>query len=188
MKTKLIEESLSLFEKKGFSETSIQEIVVACGVTKGSFYYYFDSKAELLFEIQKDYINDVLEAQKEILSNSNKNQKKLEQMVTVLIKKIKTDGANARIFFREMRHLPENYLKQILDKRDTIRFNLEEVVRNGVKAGEFRSDLKADFVTFAILGMCNWSYSWFDPNGPENEETLIHTYVHLLLQGLLVTA
>lgn len=99
MKAKLIEESLSLFEKRGFAETSIQDIVDACGVTKGSFYYYFKSKTELLFDIQLDYTNDVLAVFDRIIVRAIDNQAKLRAMVEVLIRKIKTDGPNARIFF-----------------------------------------------------------------------------------------
>ena len=48
MKRKIIEESIDLFDKKGFNNTSIQNIVDSIGVTKGTFYYYFSSKQELL--------------------------------------------------------------------------------------------------------------------------------------------
>ncbi|HSU79352.1 MAG TPA: TetR/AcrR family transcriptional regulator [Candidatus Angelobacter sp.] len=185
MKAKLIEQSLLLFEKQGFAETSIQEIVEACQVTKGTFYYYFKSKAELLYDIQLDYINDVIREQTVILSSSDESQQKIKRMISLLIEKIKSDGPNARIFFREMRHLPEEDLKVILEKRDQIRLNLGLVVKEGLESGKFVSHLHPDFVTFAILGMCNWSYSWFDPKGPEPEETLIQTYVDLLLNGML---
>jgi AcrR family transcriptional regulator len=185
MKTNLIEQSLLLFEKQGFAETSIQEIVEACQVTKGTFYYYFKSKAELLFDIQLDYLNEVIREQLVILSSLEESPQKLKQMITLLIEKIKTDGPNARIFFREMRHLPEEDLKIILEKRDQIRLNLTCVIEKGITSRKFVTHLHPDFVTFAILGMCNWSYSWFDPKGPEPEETLIQTYVDLLLNGMV---
>ncbi|KKI89190.1 hypothetical protein WQ54_26840 [Bacillus sp. SA1-12] len=45
---KIIEAGMSLFAKKGYSATTIQEIVDACGISKGSFYLYFKSKEALL--------------------------------------------------------------------------------------------------------------------------------------------
>lgn len=37
-----------LFFKKGYDETSIQDILDAMGISKGGFYHYFDSKGALL--------------------------------------------------------------------------------------------------------------------------------------------
>ncbi|MGM0876765.1 MAG: TetR/AcrR family transcriptional regulator [Bacillota bacterium] len=45
---KIIEAGISLFAKKGYSSTSIQEIVDACGISKGAFYLYFKSKEALM--------------------------------------------------------------------------------------------------------------------------------------------
>jgi len=42
-----------LFQKKGYDETSIDEIVVAANLAKGSFYYHFDSKESLVRALQK---------------------------------------------------------------------------------------------------------------------------------------
>ncbi|MES9741731.1 helix-turn-helix domain-containing protein, partial [Priestia megaterium] len=51
MKDLMMERSIQLFAQKGFKETSIQDIVNELNVTKGTFYYYFKSKQELLMDI-----------------------------------------------------------------------------------------------------------------------------------------
>ena len=60
VKEKITAQSIRLFEKKGFTETSIQDIVDSLGVTKGTFYYYFSSKEELLMDIHLGYIDELL--------------------------------------------------------------------------------------------------------------------------------
>ncbi|HZH61233.1 MAG TPA: TetR/AcrR family transcriptional regulator [Metabacillus sp.] len=45
---KIIETAVRIFATKGYSSTSIQEIVDACGMSKGAFYLYFKSKDALL--------------------------------------------------------------------------------------------------------------------------------------------
>ena len=69
MRGRIIKESIDLFNKKGFSKTSIQDIVDAIGVTKGTFYYYFKSKQELLMDIHLTYIKDLLKEQKVIIND-----------------------------------------------------------------------------------------------------------------------
>ncbi len=40
----IIEMAMKLFATKGVNATSVQEIVTACGISKGAFYLYFKSK------------------------------------------------------------------------------------------------------------------------------------------------
>lgn len=51
----IIEQSIKLFAKKGFSSTSVQEIATACGMSKGAFYLHFKSKDALLLQIFNYY-------------------------------------------------------------------------------------------------------------------------------------
>jgi AcrR family transcriptional regulator len=46
-KDQLIDQAIIFFRAKGYSATSIDEIVRACGITKGSLYYHFRSKEDL---------------------------------------------------------------------------------------------------------------------------------------------
>ncbi len=43
----LLDHATALFRAKGYSATGIDEIVKACGVTKGSLYHHFESKEAL---------------------------------------------------------------------------------------------------------------------------------------------
>lgn len=51
----IIEMAMKLFATKGMSATSVQEIVTACGISKGAFYLYFKSKDELLLATLRYY-------------------------------------------------------------------------------------------------------------------------------------
>lgn len=50
-KQQIIEAAQTLFIKKGFSVTSIQDILDAANISKGTFYNYFSSKTECLMAI-----------------------------------------------------------------------------------------------------------------------------------------
>ena len=185
MKRKITENSILLFEKKGFSETSIQDIVDSLGVTKGTFYYYFSSKEELLMDIHLQYIDEILSIQNEILEDSNKDNKtKLFDIVYMLISHIKNQRSSAKIFFREMQNLSEERLADIIPKRDQFRLNIEKVLRNGIEKGEFRSDINAPIVTFGILGIANWSYNWFNPEGSMSDREVTEIFVDMVLKGI----
>jgi AcrR family transcriptional regulator len=51
LREKIIHETLRLFSLKGFSSTSIHDILQAAGASKGGLYNYFKSKDELFFAV-----------------------------------------------------------------------------------------------------------------------------------------
>lgn len=61
-KEDIIEKSIKVFRKQGFHKTSMQELADACGLQKGSFYYYFKSKDELMAEVLK-YVHQYYQKQ-----------------------------------------------------------------------------------------------------------------------------
>ncbi|WP_257350422.1 TetR/AcrR family transcriptional regulator [Pseudalkalibacillus decolorationis] len=185
MKQKIIDTSIHLFDKKGFTETSIQDIVDDVGVTKGTFYYYFSSKQELLRDIHLSYIEFLLTQQEEIINDTSKDSRiKLRDTMYLLIHNIQQRRKSARIFFREMRNLGTEYLEQNMQKRDLFRKNLQTVVEEGIRKGDFDENLNPDMITRGILGVTNWSYYWFNPEGELSETELTEIYLEMILNGI----
>ncbi|WP_085523693.1 TetR/AcrR family transcriptional regulator [Tuberibacillus sp. Marseille-P3662] len=185
MKEQITRQSIQLFGEKGFTETSIQDIVDALGVTKGTFYYYFSSKKQLLADIHLLFIDDILTREKDIFADTSKNSEtKIYEIVNMLITSIKKRGAEARVFLRDRRNLDPDQVAEVVDKRDQFRLYLQKVIEIGIEKKELRDDLRPDIVAFAILGVCNWSYFWFDPDGPVSDEEVASIYVKMILNGL----
>lgn len=184
MREELTRQSVKLFQHKGFSETSIQDIVDSIGVTKGTFYYYFKSKEMLLMEIHLSYIDDLVSRQRVILDSAGSFRDKLVSVVALIIHDIKTQGPNGRVYFREMRNLSPDNTKKIKVKREEFRLNIEQVLNKGIQAGEFRKNLHPKMITFAILGVTNWSYQWFNPSGDISVEELADMYTDFVLNGI----
>jgi AcrR family transcriptional regulator len=47
-KDEIISKSIGVFTKQGYNQTTMSDLAEACGLQKGSFYHYFDSKEELM--------------------------------------------------------------------------------------------------------------------------------------------
>jgi AcrR family transcriptional regulator len=50
----------TLFERDGHSGVSAQAIVEAAGISSGTFYIYFTNKDEILFEISRDFLDEII--------------------------------------------------------------------------------------------------------------------------------
>lgn len=47
-KERIIDVAWDLFYKKGYKNTTIDEIITECGISKGGFYHHFRAKDDLL--------------------------------------------------------------------------------------------------------------------------------------------
>ncbi len=64
---KLLEGARTVFQEKGFSRTTVDEIVDAAGTSRGTFYLYFSSKNEILGHVfETDHVEAVLELLREM--------------------------------------------------------------------------------------------------------------------------
>src|SRR6478672_13796556 len=57
-KEKLVRAARNLMLAQGYPITSVDDIIEAAGVSKGSFYHYFDSKEELALTAMHDFLAD----------------------------------------------------------------------------------------------------------------------------------
>jgi hypothetical protein len=53
-----------------------------------------------------------------------------------------------------------------------------------VKTGELQDDLDVKVAGYAILGMCNWVYRWYNPEGDMSAEEIAAVFTKLTLEGL----
>ncbi|MEK4922478.1 TetR/AcrR family transcriptional regulator [Cytobacillus sp. FSL R5-0569] len=185
MKNQILKKSIDLFDDKGFKETTIQDIVDQLDVTKGTFYYYFNSKQEVLRDIHLEYIEGLLQEQEEILQNQTlSNKEKLYENIYLTLSKIDTQGKEARIVHRELRHLHEDHVTQIKLKRKEYRLNFEKIIDEGKKTREFSNHIRTDILAFGFLGMTNYSYYWFRTDGELTDKELARFYTEIILKGI----
>lgn len=82
----IIEAAIKLYATKGFSSTSIQEIVTESGISKGAFYLYFKSKDALLIAILEYYFNHIENNVKAIEQENLPVREKFAKQLSVLYK------------------------------------------------------------------------------------------------------
>jgi TetR/AcrR family transcriptional repressor of nem operon len=59
-KRRVIEESAKLFYFNGYVNTGLKEILEVCNIPKGSFYYYFKNKDDLLIHVIDYHTNNII--------------------------------------------------------------------------------------------------------------------------------
>jgi hypothetical protein len=67
------------------------------------------------------------------------------------------------VFFSEENQLTEKDYQKIRKEKRKYNRILEEIIEEGVSKGVFKK-VDARLQSYAILGMCNWIYKWFNPD------------------------
>jgi Transcriptional regulator len=76
-KDKIVEAAWELFHQKGYEDTTIEDIIAAAGISKGSFYYYFDRKDALLDTLATIFDREYEKLKKKMDKNLNSFDKLL---------------------------------------------------------------------------------------------------------------
>ena len=149
---KIIDKAWELFAKNGYEETKVEDITKDLGISKGSFYTYFATKEELLYEVLGKIKKEVIEN----LENINVDQtpekvledyvkakmnyavKILNNMKLRVVEKYLIDP-KLRILFQELQEKSTNFIKiNIVEK-----FNS----KNGNK---YNADVISEFILISI--------------------------------------
>src|SRR5699024_12586271 len=88
--------------------------------------------------------------------------------------------------YQEAFKLDDKYDKIIKEKMNAFKSIISSVLYDGIKAGEFRQDLNIDLTTMAILGMVNWMYKWYDPNGKNTISEISNFSIDFIMHSVLV--
>jgi AcrR family transcriptional regulator len=77
-RTQLMEFAARQFAQNGYHPTSVAEIVEGCGVGKGVFYWYFESKEALMHQILRDANHSLRRRQQQSIRNEPDPMRRLE--------------------------------------------------------------------------------------------------------------
>jgi hypothetical protein len=64
----------------------------------------------------------------------------------------------------------------------------QQILREGIKSGEFRADLDVQVVSYGLLGMLNWLYQWYRPQGRLSVREVAEQFTAIALSGLAAPA
>lgn len=171
-----------LFSKKGYHATTIRDISEACGILAGSLYAHINSKEDLLFEITHQGAEAFLQSLQPVVQSKATATEKLTQALTAHIRVIEQNLEAATVFFHEWKALSNNRLMQIQEKRDQYEEMWAEIIREGVKSGEFRQ-LDEKFARLLILSVGNWLYQWFQPDKECSAEEVAERFIQMMMMG-----
>lgn len=174
-----------LFATKGYHATRIQDIADELGMLKGSLYYYFDSKEDLLVRLVQSRLGEAHQVIRGIVEGEGDAAAKLQCAIQEHLRLYQQSAHIYALFYYENLSQINEATAQIVHR---LTYEYErlwhELVQTGVHEGSFRHDLDVAITVKAIMGMCNSTLLWYDPEGRLPIRSIAHHFSGLLLQGM----
>jgi AcrR family transcriptional regulator len=180
-----------LFQQRGYDATSMNDVAAALKLSKGGLYHHFQSKDEILFEI----MNHALDITQQRVLNPVRGMADPEERLRALIRLhievvLSPRDREITVMLHENHPLPPALRRRINGrKKEYIRFleNLmAEVQRNARERSQNKAHGKVSprAAAFALLGMINWIYQWYKPEGELQAQNLIPQFTEIILGGI----
>jgi AcrR family transcriptional regulator len=186
VRRRILVEAARTFSQSGVAPTSMQKIADKVGVTKPAIYYHFPSKQHLHYEIHAHALDEALDDLRAIRDRDEPAASRLQAVVALILASIADRRDVYTILLREANLLAPEHWITIKEKGDEYRRLVEEIIAEGQAAGEFEVR-DPSTVTLALLGMCNWAYTWLDPAGPLTTDEIGRRFTDILLHGIATT-
>jgi len=169
---------------RGYHATSVDDIAQALRMTKGSLYYYFKNKEEILYVCHDHTLDLLLRALRDIQAGDESAQDKLRSVVIAFVMLMTEELHGTAAVTLDVKELSPPLRRKITAKRDRFDRAVRRIIRQGVDEGVFRS-LDVKFTTFAIMGGINWIPHWFDPKGKADARAIAVAFADFFVHGLL---
>ncbi len=169
--------------QKGYDKTSIRDIAKATDMTTAGLYYYFKSKEELLFQILKEHMDDMIEGITKIPVGSMSPLELIKAYIEYQVNTYCSDKYRTKLILSDDDCLTGEWYDLIKNQQrkylDFWRKALENYCRQEGIDTEYLS-----IDAHCLVGMCVWVYRWYDPEGKVTPETLARKIFETFIFGL----
>ena len=187
---RILDAALELFAQRGFTATSVQDIVERAGLTKGAFYHHFDSKQAVLLEIYSILPNAYIQNARAIADSDLTARAALVKIIEAVSGIVADYRPLTTVWVGELRMMRDETVLDPARLTEMDALSAEsieivvEILRRGVETGEFHPVDDEHAVAFAILSLPVFVYSWLDVERPVTKQGMTKVFSDLLLRGL----
>lgn len=170
--------------RSGYDEVSLREIAEELELSKGTILHHFRSKDAMLHTVMADYMERLMSGITGIERQLDSPTEQLAGVVYQLMLLQEMDRDVTVACSREIsRFVGRDVMKDVRRMRDEYEGGIEGIIAKGEETGEF-VEVNGKIVALQILGMCNWSWTWFRPGLEWDCKDIARTFIDTLFGGL----
>jgi AcrR family transcriptional regulator len=180
----ILQAAAACFGEQGYRATTLETVAERLGISRVTLYRYCPSKEELLIRVFERTIAIFQRGLQQICAQEIPPEEKVRQIIRHQVRLMADHRNFLTVFFSEEGNLPPEMARRAKTERRTYDELIEGVIREGIEAGRL-APLPPKLVSFALLGMCNWLYQWYQPDGPLSADEVARIFIQLVEHGYL---
>jgi AcrR family transcriptional regulator len=179
---KILVHATNVFYEKGYAAASMRDLSRASGVSLSGLYYYFESKEELLYLIQKDTFTTIVSRLREQLQDVNDPAERIRRFIHNHLEYFLANQKAMKVLSHEDEVLKNGWGAEIAAiKREYYRTCIELLDHYKQARGlEFSSRT----AVLSLFGMMNWIYTWYNPRVDAGAAELAREMGNIFLRGI----
>lgn len=182
-RNEILDASAQIISRKGYHGTSMQDIALAVNLQKASLYHHVSSKQEILFELLNRGIQILTEKVEAALTIPGSPDERLRNAIRAYLVALTEHQELTSVLLLEYRSLEPSYHGRHIEERDRFELIWRDLIKSGVDAEIFTCE-HPSLSARALLGVMNWSVTWFRVDGPMSAGEIADQITDLFLLGL----
>ena len=175
-----------LFQEQGYDATSMNDVAAALKLSKGGLYHHFQSKDEILFEIMNHAMDLTQERVLAPVRNIADPQERLRALIRLHIEVVLSPrDREITVMLHENHPLPPALRKRINQRKKEYVHFVESLMGEVQRSGRAKGSVSPRAAAFALLGMINWIYQWYKPEGNLQANNLVPQFTEMVFGGIL---
>src|ERR1700675_608078 len=181
----ILRTAAQLFRERGYDAASMNDLAAALNLSKGALYHHFQSKDEILFHIMQHAMEITEEQVKKPVLLLTDALERLRACIRLHIHVVlQTRDREITVMLHENHPLPAEYRRLInARKKEYVHF-VEHLIEDAQRARGSQSRVTPKAAAFALLGMINWIYQWYRPEGELQVQNLVPQFTNLIFGGI----
>jgi AcrR family transcriptional regulator len=182
----ILHAAAQLFRERGYDAASMNDLAAALNLSKGALYHHFQSKDEILFHIMEHAMEITEEQVKKPVLLLTDAQERLRACIRLHIHVVlQTRDREITVMLHENHPLPPALRKRINHRKKEYVHFVESLIADVQRNRSAKGAVSPRAAAFALLGMINWIYQWYKPEGELQANNLIPQFTELLFGGVL---
>ena len=182
-RVQLLAAAARVFATEGYDRASIRDIARQADMSLAGLYYYFRSKEELLFLIQKHVFTELLRNVRAEIGSITDPVRQLEIFMRNHLTYFIDNLVEMKVLSHEYECLKGDYHESITTLRRDY-YHVAEGIVTRILEERGETEVGPRVAVLGLFGMMNWLYTWYRPSVDGTAEQVAAQMSALYLKGL----